>query len=178
MRNRPGSRGVEQGVEAHAPAEPALGTRAPRPETFEAFFGRSWPGAVRLAALLTQDPSAAEELVQDAFTQMYASWGRAANPEAYLRTTLVNRCHNWRRRGRVREAKLPLLAGSTSVELPTDELADAVAALPFRQRAVIVLRYYGGLSEAEIGAALGCRNGTVKSLAARALARLERVIER
>lgn len=109
---------------------------------------------------------------------MYASWGRATNPEAYLRTTLVNRCHNWRRRGRVREAKLPLLAGSTSVELPADELADAVAALPFRQRAVIVLRYYGGLSEAEIGAALGCRNGTVKSLAARALARLERVIER
>lgn len=146
--------------------------------TFETFFQRAWPGAVRLAALLTQDSSAAEELAQDALAQMYVSWGRAANPEAYLRTTLVNRCHNWRRRGRVREAKQGLVAESAAVDFRADELADAVAALPFRQRAVIVLRYYGGLSEAEIGAALGCRNGTVKSLAARALESLERVIER
>ena len=169
-------------MDARAAVEPALVDDQPAgarlPEAFDGFFERTWPGAVRLAALLTQDRSAAEELAQDAFTQMYASWGRAANPEAYLRTTLVNRCHNWRRHVRVREAKLPLLAGAPSVDLPTDELADAVAALPFRQRAVIVLRYYGGLSETEIGAALGCRNGTVKSLAARALATLERVIER
>ena len=109
---------------------------------------------------------------------MYPSWERVSNPDAYLRRALVNRSHNWRRRGRVREAKLALLAGSATVELLAAELADTVAALPFRQRAVIVLRYYGGFSEAEIAAALGCRNGTVKSLAARALATLERVIER
>ncbi len=145
---------------------------------FDAFFTSAWPGAVRLAALVTQDRAAAEELAQDAFTRMFRTWSRVENPEAYLRTTLMNTCHNWRRRAGVREAKLPLLAGATSVELGADELADALAALPFRQRAVIVLRYYGGLSEAEIGEALGCRNGTVKSLAARALARLERVIER
>lgn len=166
----------------HTAAEPvdaaARPGSHPGPESFEAFFQRAWPGAVRLAALLTQDRSAAEELAQDAFTEMCASWGRAANPEAYLRRAVVNRSHNWRRRGRVREAKLPLLVRPAAVEFRADELADAVAALPFRQRAVIVLRYYGGLSEAEIGAALGCRNGTVKSLAARALARLEKVIER
>ena len=146
--------------------------------TFEAFYEQAWPEAVRLAALLTQDRAAAEELAQDAFTQMYATWGRAANPDAYLRTTLVNRCSNWRRRARVRQAKLPLVATLARADFRADELADAVAALPFRQRAVIVLRYYGGLSEAEIGAALGCRNGTVKSLASRGLAGLERVIER
>lgn len=145
---------------------------------FEEFFAHARPGAVRLAALLTQDPAAAEELAQDAFVQMYRAWGRATGPEAYLRTILVNRCHNWRRRARVREAKLPLVATAARLDFRADELADAVAALPFRQRAVIVLRYYCGLSEAEIAAALGCRNGTVKSLAARALARLERVIER
>jgi RNA polymerase sigma-70 factor (sigma-E family) len=145
---------------------------------FEAFFSSAWPGAVRLAALLTQDRAAAEELAQDAFTRMFRTWAEVENPEAYLRTVLVNTCHNWRRRAGVREAKLPLLAGAPSVELGARELADAVAALPFRQRAVIVLRYYGGLSEAEIGEALGCRNGTVKSLSARALVRLERVIER
>ncbi len=73
---------------------------------------------------------------------------------------------------------MPLVATTARVDFTADELADAVASLPFRQRAVIVLRYYGGLSEAEIAAALGCRNGTVKSLAARALTKLERVIER
>ena len=145
---------------------------------FEAFFASQWPGAVRLAALLTSDPAAAEELAQEAFAQMCAGWGRAANPEAYLRTALVNRCRNWRRRDRVRQAKLPLVATAEAVDFRADELADAVASLPFRQRAVVVLRYYGGLSEAEIAAALGCRNGTVKSLASRALARLERVVER
>ena len=182
MRNRTRSTGVEGSVDAQTAAEPVLAPALMRstsePETFEAFFGRAWPGAVRLVALLTQDRSAAEELAQDAFARMYASWERVSNPDAYLRRALVNRSHNWRRRGRVREAKLALLAGPATVELLAAELADAVAALPFRQRAVIVLRYYGGLSEAEIAAALGCRNGTVKSLAARALARLERVIER
>lgn len=168
------------GADAATERAVAIGATADRAasETFEVFFERAWPRAVRLAALLTQDSSSAEELAQDAFAQMYPSWGRAANPEAYLRATLVNRCHNWRRRGRVREAKQGLLAQAATVDFRADELADVVAALPFRQRAVIVLRYYGGLSEAEIAAALGCRNGTVKSLAARALETLERVVER
>ena len=144
---------------------------------FETFFADAWADAVRLAALLTQDRAAAEEIAQDAFTQMYAAWGRAERPHAYLRTAVVNRCHNWRRSARVREAKLPLLAAPGIVDLRADELADALAALPFRQRAVLVLRYYAGLSEAEIGDALGCRPGTVKSLSSRALTRLGKVIE-
>lgn len=182
MGNRPPGAGVGQGVSTSVGAEGAVEAAGDPTDianlTFEAFFEHAWPEAVRLAALLTQDRAAAEELAQDAFTQMFATWGRAANPDAYLRTTLVNRCNNWRRRARVREAKLPLVASIGRVDFTVDELADAVAALPFRQRAVIVLRYYGGLSESEIGAALGCRNGTVKSLASRGLASLERVIER
>ncbi|MEO7837046.1 MAG: SigE family RNA polymerase sigma factor [Acidimicrobiales bacterium] len=146
--------------------------------SFEQFFAHAWAGAFRLACLLTQDRGAAEDIAQDAFAQMYKTWGRAERPDAYLRTTVVNRCRNWRRHARVREEKLPLIATAVSVDFRADELADVVASLPFRQRAVIVLRYYGGLSEAEIGAALGCRTGTVKSLSSRALARLERVIER
>ena len=70
----------------------------------------------------------------------------------------------------------PVLIGWLEADLTVDHLADAVAALPFRQRAVVVLRYHAGLSEAEIADALGCRPGTVKSLASRALARLEEVI--
>ena len=64
------------------------------------------------------------------------------------------------------------------MELGADELLDAVDALPFRQRAVLVLRYYRDLSEGEIADALGCRPGTVKSLATRALDQLRKVIER
>lgn len=69
-----------------------------------------------------------------------------------------------------------MLAASTSLVQHHEELADVVAALPFRQRAVIVLRYWCDLSEAEIAAALECRPGTVKSLSSRALARLNKEI--
>jgi RNA polymerase sigma factor (sigma-70 family) len=62
------------------------------------------------------------------------------------------------------------------VEFGFDELADAIARLPFRQRVVIVLRYYADLTEADIAHALGCRPGTVKSLASRALATLSKEI--
>jgi RNA polymerase sigma-70 factor (sigma-E family) len=149
-----------------------------RDTSFDDFYRQAWPSAFRLAAFLIQDRGAAEEIAQDAFTQMYATWGRADRPEAYLRTSIVNRCQNWRRHGRIRDAKLQLLGSGPDAELGADELADAVAALPFRQRAVIVLRYHAGLSQAEIAQALGCRPGTVKSLASRALARLQKEIDR
>jgi RNA polymerase sigma-70 factor (sigma-E family) len=156
---------------------PAPPVEAPK-VGFDEFFREAWPGAVRLAAFLTQDRGAAEEIAQDALTQMYADWGRAERPHAYRRTTLVNRCHNWRRHAGVHRSKLPLLVTPGITDLVVDGLADAVAALPFRQRAVVVLRYYGGLSEVEIAEALGCRPGTVKSLASRALARLQKEIAR
>jgi RNA polymerase sigma factor (sigma-70 family) len=129
-------------------------------------------------ALVAQDAHAGEEIAQEAFARLYPMWGRAERPEAYLRTSIVNGCRNRHRRGRTERTKLPLVATPDRVDIASAELADAVAALPFRQRAVVVLRYWGGLSEAEIADALGCRPGTVKSLASRALARLEKVIER
>lgn len=100
MGNLRAGRGVEHGVGARVGtgdvAEGAIDTGGVGSTSFEDFFEHAWPGAVRLAALLTQDGAAAEELAQDAFTQLYRVWGRPTNPEAYLRTTLVNRCHNWR----------------------------------------------------------------------------------
>ena len=149
---------------------------AEQPATFEEFFRAAWPGTYRLAAFLTQDAGAAEEIAQDALARMFATWGRADRPEAYLRVAVVNASRNWRRHHKAVQAKLPLLATPESVTPAFDELADAVAALPFRQRAVIVLRYHFGLSEAEIAAALGCRPGTVKSLSSRALDQLRKVI--
>jgi RNA polymerase sigma-70 factor (sigma-E family) len=144
---------------------------------FETFYAQAWPGAVRLAGLLTQQARAAEDLAQEAFARMYPKWARIETPSAYLRTTVVNVCRGWQARERTARIKLPMLGVPADSELAFDGLADAVAALPYRQRAVLVLRYHLDLTEAEIAEALGCRPGTVKSLAARALDALKKGIE-
>jgi RNA polymerase sigma-70 factor (sigma-E family) len=155
---------------AHAPST------APTEEPFDDFYAREWLGAVRLAALLTQSRAAAEDLAQDAFGRVMPRWAQLDNPAAYLRIAVVNECRKWHRHRRVERAKLPLLVSSEGAAATDAGLSDAVAALPYRQRAVLVLRYYADLSEAEIAAALECRPGTVKSLASRALARLHKEI--
>jgi RNA polymerase sigma-70 factor (sigma-E family) len=162
---------VNHPVEATSRTEPVAGS-------FDRFFAGCWPWAYRLACLLTQSTAAGEDIAQDVMARMYRTWGTAQRPEAYLRTAIVNAASNWHRRARTQQAKLPLLAGQMQVELGATELADAIAALPFRQRAVIVLRYYADLSEAEIADAVGCRPGTVKSLATRALDRLAKELPR
>ncbi|MEM9891323.1 MAG: SigE family RNA polymerase sigma factor [Actinomycetota bacterium] len=146
------------------------------PRGFEEFYVDSWDWAVRVTSLITQSNDAGQEIAQDAFFELYRHWGDLEYPRAYLRTTIVNRCHNWQRRNRTRKDKLPLLVGSQAVEMEVAELADALAGLQFRQRAVLVLRYYCDFSEAEIAEALGCRPGTVKSLSSRALRRLRKEI--
>lgn len=146
------------------------------PHGFTDFYRSEWTNAVRLAALITQRPSVAEDLAQDAFSQLLQRWDVVSNPTTYLRSTVVNASLKWHRHTRVHSAKSHLLAQPDSVEFAGNELADAVASLPPRQRTVLVLRYYADLSEAEIAEALGCRPGTVKSLASRALARLKKEI--
>ena len=145
---------------------------------FAAFYRDAWPGAVRLAALLTQDTRAAEDVAQEAFTRVYPKWSRIENPQAYLRVAVVNACRSWQARRATERSKLPLVAGEAFADLAFDTLADAVAALPYRQRAVLVLKFHLGLREAEIAEALDCRPGTVKSLTSRALAALRKGIER
>jgi RNA polymerase sigma-70 factor (sigma-E family) len=143
-----------------------------RPDGFDAFFAASWPTAFKLASFLVQDTAAGEDVAQDAFAALSQRWERVDEPAAYLRRCIVNTSHNVNRRRSVARRKLPLLVDRASVDLQADELADALARLPFRQRAVVVLRFYEGLSEREIATALDCRPGTVKSLSSRALAAL------
>jgi RNA polymerase sigma factor (sigma-70 family) len=99
------------------------------------------------------------------------------DPHAYLRVAIVNATRSWQSRRHTERTKLPLVSTPGSTELAFDVLADAVAVLPYRQRAALVLRYHAGLSEAEIATALGCRPGTVKSLTSRALVALRKGIE-
>ena len=145
---------------------------------FEDFYAERWPYAFRLAALMTHDAEAGADIAQDVFTNMSRRWATIERPDAYLRRALTNASANWRRNGRTAARKLHLLAVRGDDEVPVDGLADAVARLPFRQRAVIVLRYYADLSEAEIALALDCRPGTVKSLGSRALEALSKEIDR
>jgi len=145
--------------------------------SFASYYRDLQPEMVRLAVLLTGSRDTAQDLVQDAFVRLHRAWPRVREPHAYLRRAVVNACHSHHRHLLVvrREAARLEPPGSTAAE--PDELTDALAALPHRQRAAIVLRFYADLPDADIAAALGCRPGTVASLVHRGLAQLRRVIE-
>jgi len=141
---------------------------------------------VRLAYLMVGSTSVAEDLVQDAFARMHRHWDNAEHPKAYLRTSVVNACRSHLRRAALERAykRHPSVVGDAAGSHPggshmaeADELFDALAVLPSRQRAALVLRFYEDLSEADIAVALGCRPGTVKSLLHRGLAELRKVVE-
>lgn len=149
-------------------------------EAFDRFFRSTYADAVRLAHLLTGDRWAAEDIAQDTYTRLHGRFATLVNADAYLRASLVNASQSFHRsRGR-ETARLQRVGVSVTetVDPEAAELLDAVDHLPYRQKAVVVLRYYLDLSEAEIAATIGCRPGTVKSLASRALARLSKEVTR
>jgi RNA polymerase sigma-70 factor (sigma-E family) len=132
------------------------------------------PGLTRLARFLTGSVDAAEDVVQEAFVRLQSRWIEVQNPGGYLRTTVVNLC-----RDRVRRLQRSERFESRSFERNTvsseaNEMIDVLMGLPYRQRAVLVMRYWGDWSEADIAEALGCRPGTVKTLASRGLASLRK----
>ncbi len=150
-------------------------------EEFDAFMRGRWPAMVRLAYALTGDAGHAEDLAQAAFARAYASWGRvrrAGDPDAYVRRIVINEHRRRFRKHRVAEELRDDLADTASGQQEGPEerqaLLDALRSLGPRQRAVVVLRYWLDLSEAETAAALNCSVGTVKSQASRALATLRK----
>jgi len=155
--------------------EPVASGAAAWPSDFVDLYHRRWVPMVRLARLLTGGDPAAEELVQDAFLRVHGAWAGVDNPTAYLRVSVVHTCSNHHRR-RALEGRQP--AGSGAAWDAPDELRDAIARLPQRQRAVVVLRFYEDLPEAEIADLLGCSVSAVKSLLHRAVRDLRKVIER
>jgi RNA polymerase sigma-70 factor (sigma-E family) len=145
--------------------------------SFMELYEQQYGAMVRLAVALTSSEATAEDLVQEAFVRVHARWDRIDLPLPYLRRAVVNACRSAGRRAtRERTAIRDQLVPVSSLE--ADELFDALAMLSSRQRAALVLQFYEGLSQAEIAAVLGCREGTVASLVHRGLAQLRRVIER
>ena len=149
-------------------------------EEFRDFMRGRWPAMVRLAYGLTGDQGHAEDVAQAAFARAYASWSRVArtgDPDAYVRKIVINENLSRFRKRRVAEHLVgavpegPPQSGADALG-DSEALLRALRKLGPRQRAVIVLRYWMDMSEAETAAALNCSVGTVKSQASRALATL------
>jgi RNA polymerase sigma-70 factor (sigma-E family) len=150
-------------------------------EGFAQFIEARQRALQRTAWLLTGDRALAEDLVQTALVRSWPRWERIRrrdDPEIYVRRVMVNTWATWvRRRWRherpvwaVPDSRAPGdVAGEVTVRMV---VRSALGSLPNRQRAVLVLRVFDDLSEAQVAQVLGCRVGTVKSTMARALARL------
>ena len=151
---------------------------------FEHFVAESSEPLLRTAYLIVWDLSEAEDLVQECLLTVARRWPRVRrmeHPRAYARRVLVNLALDGRRRHARRRQELE----QSDVDLRSEEdraiagvearrdLVDALATLPPRQRAVLVLRYFEDLTEAQVATVLGCSVGTVKSTASRGLARLQ-----
>jgi RNA polymerase sigma-70 factor (sigma-E family) len=152
-------------------------------DEFAEFVTRWSPALLRVAFLLTSDRGEAEDLLQTALLKTSRHWGRLHDREAayaYVRRVLVTTHTSWRRRRRVHEVLLDQLPEASSGEQTSIDVGRALQALeqlPPRMRAVVVLRCYEGLTEAEAADALGCSVGSVKSQASRGLARLRELLD-
>jgi RNA polymerase sigma-70 factor (sigma-E family) len=158
--------------------------RARAAEQLESFLAERGKPLLRAAVLLTGSQEAGEDLLQAALERLIRHWASiSGDPEAYLRQTLYHlAADGWRQQGLWRRKYLllrplhPAVTQDRTDEVDRrDALIRLLLQLPPRQRAVIVLRYWEQLNEAEVAEVLGCTVGTVKSQASRALARLRQL---
>ena len=139
-------------------------------EPFDALYHREFDRMVRLATALVDRTEEAEEVVQEAFAQVYLRYRVVENPVGYLRVSVLNGCRKVLRRRAVARRWRP--EPEDPAALGFDHVLDAVRRLPDRQRRMIALRYQLQLTDSEIAETLGVPVGTVKSTIHRALARL------
>jgi RNA polymerase sigma-70 factor (sigma-E family) len=170
-------------ADVQAPSGAWPSARAAVAELFHLHYRR----LVGLAVLLVADRETAEDVVQEAFEALYQRYARLHDPQAavaYLNRSVVNGSRSRLRRRRTEQAyQLPKAGLEPSAEIigvhrtELSELSAAVAALPRRQREVVVLRYFLDLSEEQIADWLGVSRGSVKRHASRATATLARRME-
>ena len=156
-----------------------------RDAAFTEYVTATAPWLRKVAYLLCQDWHRADDLVQSSIIKLYLGWGKAekiGNIDGYARRVVVNtflaeqRSPWWRRVVLHREQPVDAVADVTDLELSLD-LGNALAELPPRQRATVVLRYFCDLSVEETAAVLSCSTGTVKSQTSRGLDALRRVLD-
>jgi RNA polymerase sigma-70 factor (sigma-E family) len=149
---------------------------------FEEFVAARLPAVLRFAGVLTADRALAEDVVQEVLIRANKRWDqldRLDHPELYVRKMVVNEYLSWRRRswrllprGSANEVDDRVTPDHAGQYAEREALLTELGKLPRRQRAVLVLRYYQGLSDGEIADALGCTPGTVRGYASRALGAL------
>jgi RNA polymerase sigma-70 factor (sigma-E family) len=154
-----------------------------RDEEYTAYVAARLSPLRRLAAVLCDDWQRADDLVQATLTRLYVQWSRvraASHPDAYARTVLVREFIHERRSPWVKWVSLTgEMTGAPAAMVDHDAVIDlraAVAALPARQRATLVLRFYCDLNVDQCAEILGCSPGTVKSQTARALDTVRRAL--
>lgn len=153
-----------------------------RDAEFTAFVHGQWSSLYRTAYLLTGEHQAAEDLLQATLIKVYLRWSRISGmvqPGAYARRMLVNLSTSWRRRRSAGEQPVSIAPQSAAPSFDDEVVGreamwQLILGLPARQRAVLVLRYYEGLSESEIAEILDVAPGTVKAQAHAAVASLRR----
>ncbi len=151
---------------------------------FDAFVVRRYAALVRFGYVLTGNRASAEDLVQNALFRTYRRWQQLdskGDPTAYVRKAMVNAHISWTRLLSSREqffAEPPDSPGGEGGDIEGLHMWRQLAELPPRMRAVLVLRFYEDLSEAETARVLGCSAGTVKSQTSRGLARLRRELSK
>lgn len=149
---------------------------------FEALVRTHGTMLVRLAVALTADPGISEEVVQSALERVFVRWHRLNDPLAYARQVVVNLCRD-RGRGASRHERVglppadPAAPDAIGGRDDRDELVRAVRGLPYRQRAVVVLRFWHDMTEQQAADALGIGVGAVKSQTSRALRRLRQLLD-
>jgi RNA polymerase sigma factor (sigma-70 family) len=143
--------------------------------SFADFYRLELSRQVRRAALLTGSAELAHDLVHDAFVEIYRRWDQIDQPGPYLNRAVLNRCRD---AGRARTRRDRVLSTLVADDTAWDRepIADLLDGLPFNQRAVVVLRFYVGLGNAEIADVLGCRPGSVGPWLDRALKQLRKVM--
>jgi RNA polymerase sigma-70 factor (sigma-E family) len=148
---------------------------------FDDYVVARGPGLLRFAFLLTGDRHLAEDLVQEVLAKAHRRWRRIEQldqPDSYVRKAMVNQYLSWRRRrsyGETATGEVPDSAGHADHAArlaDRDAMWTMLAALPRQQRAVLVLRFYEDLPDAQIAELIGCSVATVRAHASRALTRL------
>lgn len=149
-------------------------------DEFAEFATAATPGLLRTAWLICGDAAQAEDLVQSAMVKVYVRWGklRHTQPQAYARKCILNEQIDTHRRGKrettVRE--MPEQQHHDREPEDTGHVVRLLALLPARERQVVVMRHYAGLTEAEVSDLLNISIGTVKSSGSRGLARLREAL--
>lgn len=154
--------------------------RDPDPD-YSAFFEAEFARVSRAAYLIVRDRAAAEDIAQEAFTQLLMSWSRISRyerPDAWVRRIAIRRAVRFAQRERLRErllkwAQPPRAAAQETVD---PDLSAAIRELPPQQRAAIVLHYFEDRPLPEVGTILGCSHGTAKVHVFKARQRLARLL--